>query len=46
MWAGIVGDGFVGPHVLSHRLTGSDCPDFLLDDLPQLLEDVPLAFRT
>jgi hypothetical protein len=39
----IVGDCFVGPHVLPHRLTGSHYRDFLLHDLPKLLEDVPLA---
>jgi hypothetical protein len=35
----------VGCHVLSHRLTGSHYRDFLLHDLPKLLEDVPLAVR-
>jgi hypothetical protein len=45
VWAGTVGDCLVGPHVLSHRLTGSHYRDFLLHDLPKLLEDVPLAVR-
>jgi hypothetical protein len=35
----------VGPHVLPHWLTGSHYWDFLLHDLPKLLEDVPLAVR-
>jgi hypothetical protein len=45
VWAGIVGDCLVGPHVLPHRLTGTHYRDFLLHDLPKLLEDVPLAVR-
>jgi hypothetical protein len=41
--AGIVADCFVGPHVLPHRLTGNHCRGFLLHELPELLEDEPLA---
>jgi hypothetical protein len=37
----IVGDCLVGPHVLPRRLTGNR----FRDDLPNLLEDVPLAVR-
>jgi hypothetical protein len=40
-----VGDCSVGPHVLPHRLTGNHYRDFLVHDLPKLLEDVPLAVR-
>jgi hypothetical protein len=40
-----VGDCLVGPHVLSHRLTGNHCREFLLYDRPKLLEEVPLAVR-
>jgi hypothetical protein len=43
--AGIVGDCSIGLHVLSHRLRGNHCRDFLLYALPYLLEDVPLAVR-
>jgi hypothetical protein len=32
-------------HVLSHRLTGNHYRDFLLHDVSELLEDVPLAVR-
>jgi hypothetical protein len=46
VWARIVGDSLVGLHVLPHRLTGNRYRDFLLHDLPKLLEDVPLAVRT
>jgi hypothetical protein len=45
VWAGIVGDYLVGPHVLPHRLTGKHYRDFLLRDLPELLQDVQLAAR-
>jgi hypothetical protein len=36
VWAGIV---------LPHRLTGNHYRDFLLHDLPTILEDIPLAVR-
>jgi hypothetical protein len=42
VWAGIVGDCLVRRHVLPHRLAGNQYQDFLLLDLPKLLEDVPL----
>jgi hypothetical protein len=39
-------DDYLGdPRVLSHRLTGNRYWDFLLQDLPKLLEDVTLAVR-
>jgi hypothetical protein len=34
------GDCLLGPQVLSHRLRGNNYRDFLLHDLPKLLEDV------
>jgi hypothetical protein len=40
VWAKIVGDCLVAPHVLPYRLTGNH-----LHDLPKLLEAVPLAVR-
>jgi hypothetical protein len=39
------GQGLLGLHVLPRPLTGSHYRDFLLHDLPKLLEDVPLAVR-
>jgi hypothetical protein len=45
VWAGIVDGCLVGPHVLPHLLTGNHYRDFLLHDLPKLLEDEPLAVR-
>jgi hypothetical protein len=44
--AGIVRDCLAGLHVLPHRLTGKHYRDFLLHDLPELLEGVPLAVST
>jgi hypothetical protein len=35
----------VGPHVLQHLLTCNHYQDFLLHDLQNLLEGVPLAVR-
>jgi hypothetical protein len=43
VWAGIVGDCLVGPHVMPHRLSGNHYRDFLSHDLPKLLEDVELT---
>jgi hypothetical protein len=45
VWAGIAGDCLVGPHILQHQLTCRYYEDFLLHNLPDLLEDVPLAVR-
>jgi hypothetical protein len=45
MWGGIFGDYLVGSQVLPRLLTGNRYRDFLLYDLPKLLEDVPLAVR-
>jgi hypothetical protein len=45
VWARIVGDCLLSPHVLPHRLTGKHYRDLLLHDLPKILEDVPLAVR-
>jgi hypothetical protein len=45
MWAGIVGECLVDPHVLPHRLAGNHYRDFLLHDLPELQESVPLPVR-
>jgi hypothetical protein len=39
----LVGDCLVCLHVLPHRLTNNHYRDFLLHDLPKLLEDVPLV---
>jgi hypothetical protein len=45
MCSGFGGDCLVGPHILKLRLTGNHYRDFLLHDIPKLLEYVPLAVR-
>jgi hypothetical protein len=43
VWTGIVGDCLLGSHVLPHNFPGNNYGDFLLHNLPKLLEGVPLA---
>ncbi|KAJ4436304.1 hypothetical protein ANN_18935 [Periplaneta americana] len=45
MWAGIIGDRLVGPHVLVNRLTGQAYTNFLENTIPHILEDTPLINR-
>jgi hypothetical protein len=45
VWAGIAADWLVDAHVLPKRPAASHRPDLLLQDLQELLEDVPLAVR-
>jgi hypothetical protein len=45
LWAGIVGGTLFGPHMLPARLTGELYLRFLDNDLPLLLENVPLDIR-
>ncbi|KAJ4449984.1 hypothetical protein ANN_01391 [Periplaneta americana] len=45
MWAGIIGDRLVGPHVLVNRLTGQEYTNFLENIIPHVLEDTPLINR-
>lgn len=45
VWAGIVGDFLIGPFFLPGRLDGQSYRRFLEDNLPILLEDVPLLLR-
>jgi hypothetical protein len=42
IWAGIVGDHLIGPHVLPARMNGNQCLLFLQQELPASLEDIPL----
>src|SRR5258705_11249180 len=43
--AGLLGDRIIGPVYLPSRLTGVAYTTFLRDDIPRLLEDVPLLQR-
>ncbi|KAJ4432395.1 hypothetical protein ANN_21014 [Periplaneta americana] len=45
MWAGIIGDRLVGPHVLVNRLTGQANTNFLENTIPHVLEDTPFINR-
>jgi hypothetical protein len=45
VWPGTVGDCLIDPHFLPQWLIHNHYRDFLLHDLPKLLEDVPLAVR-
>lgn len=45
VWCSIVGDHVIGPHFFNGNLTGAIYLDFLINILPQLLEEVPLNIR-
>ena len=45
MWCGEIGDQVIGPYVFLQRLTGGIYANFLQDELPGPLEDVPLHTR-
>lgn len=45
VWAGLVNNMLIGPFVLPNRLNGANYLNFLRNDLPILLEDVPLDVR-
>ncbi|KYN11266.1 hypothetical protein ALC57_16584 [Trachymyrmex cornetzi] len=45
VWVGIVGDFLIGPYFLPLRLDGALYREFLEEDLPQLLQEVPLMMR-
>jgi hypothetical protein len=45
MWCGVIGDQLIGPYIFPQRLTGDIYANFLQDELPTLLEDVPLQTR-
>lgn len=45
VWGGIIGDNLIGPCFLPGRLTGQSYRLFLQNELPLLLEDLPLLLR-
>jgi hypothetical protein len=45
IWAGIVGDHLLGPHVLPNRLTGQNYGHFLRTTLPAFLDDIPVVLH-
>ena len=42
VWCGIIGDQLIGPYIFPQRLTGAIYANFMRDELPALLENVPL----
>lgn len=45
VWVGIIGQYLIGPFILPRRLNGESYLDFLQNNLPLLLEDLPLEIR-
>jgi hypothetical protein len=45
VWAGIIGNRLIGPHVLPPHLNGEGYLNFLQNQLSDLLDDVPLQVR-
>jgi hypothetical protein len=45
VWCGIIDDRVIGPFILEYRFTGQSYLAFLQNELPELLEDVPLVTR-
>ena len=45
VWAGIVGDYLIGPFFLPLRINGETYQHFLENELPPLLDEVPLETR-
>jgi len=45
VWRGMIDDMLIGPVILDDRMTGLNYLDFLQNELPKQLEDVPLATR-
>jgi len=45
VWCGMIDSQLIGPAVLPKRLTGRAYVDFLQNELPPLVEEVPLAKR-
>ena len=44
-WCGIINDMLIGPAIVEDRMTGDGYLEFLQNDLPEYLEDVPLDTR-
>lgn len=40
VWAGVIGNQFLGPHIFQGNLNGATYLHFLQNDLPRILEDV------
>jgi hypothetical protein len=45
VWWGVIGDQVIGPYIFPQRLTGDIYATFMQDEVPALLENVPLQTR-
>lgn len=45
VWCGVINGAIIGPHIFNGNLTGDMYLNFLFNDLPGLLENVPLEVR-
>jgi len=45
-WCGLLGKKLIGPFVFDNNLTGNTYEVFLRNELPVLLEDIPLMIRS
>ena len=43
---GLLGNNLIEPFVFDNNLTGNTCGVFLRNELPGLLEDIPLMIRS
>ena len=46
VWCGVLGKKLIGPFVFDNNLTGNTYEAFLRNELPGLLEDIPLMIRS
>ena len=46
VWCGVLGNRLTGPFVFDNNLTGNTYDAFLRNELPGLLEDIPLMIRS
>ena len=45
VWLGVIGQHLVGPHFFEEMLTGQIYHDFLRNDLPELMDNVPYVVK-
>ena len=45
MWSGVIGDKLTGPYIFPQRLTGDIYANFMQDEVPALVENVPVQTR-
>jgi hypothetical protein len=45
MWCGVIGDQLIGLYIFLQQITGDIYDNILQDELPALLENVPVQTR-